>query len=181
MCCNYHLTIWCKGNDFLWIAPTFCAILGTSSQLATAVRLIMRSVLHINIDFPQSVIRFWTDFIGLWSHLFFVCSMAQRATSRTNKMPTRKWKRSESNLFPKELHDNGLMTDLGLYFFIIFNFPTSSPSFLPLFIHGSIWGQREKKRRKSEVLSTTITHFANQASQYKPNNTISTQTHGAKS
>jgi len=33
---------------------------------------------------PKSLIRFWTDFIGLLSCLFTVGSMAYRTTSRTN-------------------------------------------------------------------------------------------------
>ena len=82
-------------------------------------------------------------------------------------MPTRKWKRLGSCLLPKELHYNDQMTDWGLYLFIMFDFLPSSRSF-PLFIYGSIWEQREKKRRKSEVSPVDTTHFANQTSQYSP-------------
>ena len=82
-------------------------------------------------------------------------------------MSTRKWKRLGSYLLPKELHYNDLMTDLGLYLLIMFVFLPSSPS-SPLFIYGSIWEQREKKRRKSEVPPVDTIHFANQASQYSP-------------
>lgn len=59
------------------------------------------------------------------------------------------------------------MTDLRLYFFIMFNFLTSPPSFLPLFIYGSKKGQREKNRQKSEVFSTYTTYFDNHTLQNK--------------
>ena len=65
----------------------------------------------------QIGIRAWTDFIGWLGRWFTVSSKALRATSRTNeqKMPTRKWKMPGSYILGNKLHNNGLMTDWGLY------------------------------------------------------------------